>query len=67
MYNNKTEDIKQEEPKEKGGYDDWFVRHSHDNMVLKSNPEDMKLEVNTERYEGDYQSWFENHSKMTNK
>ena len=63
-------EIKQEDKKEKidkAGYDDWFVRHSHDNMVIKSKPEEMKMEVNTERYEGDYQSWFENHSKMTNK
>ena len=58
---------KKEEKNEKVGYDDWFVRHSHDNMVIKNKPEDNKMEVNTERYEGDYQSWFENHSKTSNK
>ena len=47
-------------------YDDWFKRHSKPNMIIQYKPE-VKKDENIVRYEGDYQTWFENHSKLTNK
>ena len=46
-------------------YDDWFKRHSKPNMIIQYKPE-VKKDENIVRYEGDYQTWFENHSKLTN-
>lgn len=34
-------------------------------MIINYKPEEVKME-NIPRYEGDYQTWFENHSKLTN-
>ena len=64
----KSDEVKQEtKDKGKGGYDDWFLRHSDNKMVVKANPENLQLQkVEYPRYEGDYQTWFENHSKLTN-
>ena len=46
-------------------YDDWFKRHSKPNMIIQYKPE-VKKDENIVRYEGDYQTWFENHSKLSN-
>ena len=50
----------------KGEYGDWFIRHSQDKMVIDYKPEKQEME-NIPRNEGDYATWFENHSKLTNK
>ena len=48
-------------------YDDWFNRHSKDKMVIEYKPTEIKLDENVTRCEVDYPTWFENHSKLTNK
>ena len=54
------------EEKNKGEYNDWFVKHSQDKMVIDYKPEKKKYDE-VSRCEIDYQTWFENHSKLTNK
>ena len=51
----------------KGDYGDWFTRHSQDKMVIDYKPPEKKLGENVIRNEIDYATWFENHSKLTNK
>ena len=48
-------------------YDDWFNRHSRDKMVIEYKRPAKKLDENVTRCEVDYPTWFENHSKLTNK
>ena len=58
--NNKKEETN------KGEYSDWFVKHSQDKMVIDYKPEEKKYDE-VARNEIDYATWFENHSKLTNK
>ena len=53
------------EQKHDDGYADWFLRHSKGKTVINIQKEEKK-EEKIERYEGDYQTWFENHSKLSN-
>ena len=48
-------------------YSDWFARHSKDKMVIEYKPKKGKIDENVTRCEIDYPTWFENHSKLTNK
>ena len=57
---------KEEQRHGDNAYDEWFIRHSKDNMIINYKPEEVKMDENIPRYEGDYQTWFENHSKLTN-
>ena len=59
-------EIPKEEGHSGGGYDEWFERHSRDKMVIDYKPV-KKSYGNPVRSEVDYATWFENHSKMTNK
>ena len=56
----------EEEHKTSGGYDEWFERHSRDKMFIDYKPQ-KKVYDNYARCEMDYATWFENHSKLTNK
>ena len=47
------------------GYADWFLRHSKEKVILNKKSEEIKTDFNAQRYEGDYQTWFDNHSKIT--
>ena len=51
----------------KGEYSDWFNRHSGDKLMIDYKPEPKKIDKNVTRCEVDYPTWFENHSKLTNK
>ena len=51
---------------EKIEYSDWFAKHSGDRMVIDYKQEKTEME-DIPRNEGDYATWFENHSKLTNK
>ena len=51
----------------KGEYSDWFNRHSGDKLIIDYKPEPKKIGENVTRCEVDYPTWFENHSKLTNK
>ena len=48
-------------------YSDWFNRHSGDKLVIDYKPEEKKNDENITRCEVDFPTWFENHSKITNK
>ena len=48
------------------GYDEWFTRHSKDKLVIDYKPKEEPFNKPF-RCEVDYDTWFENHSKMTNK
>ena len=50
----------------KGDYGEWFARHSGDKMVIEYKREQKKVE-GVPRCGIDYPTWFENHSKLTNK
>ena len=67
---NKTEnDI----PKEGKGeiklpeYNEWFLNHCKNNVVIANKDERKEPEYEVIRNEMDYATWFENHSKLTNK
>ena len=66
-----TEQKEQIEEIEHGGnkvpYSEWFTSHSKDRMVIEYKPEKGNIEENVTRSEVDYPTWFENHSKLTNK
>ena len=47
-------------------YNEWFDKHSKDRMVIEYKQEKIEME-NIERNEVDYEAWFKNHSKLTNK
>ena len=51
----------------KGEYSDWFNRHSGDKLIIDYKPEPKTIDENVTRCEVDYPTWFENHSKLTNK
>lgn len=56
--------IEQSEPKQEGkhdNYDDWFSRHSGNGLIISRKTEPIKIELNFERYQGDYETWFGNH------
>ena len=55
-----------EEAGEKFEYNEWFDKHSKDRMVIEYKQEKIEME-NIERNEVDYEAWFKNHSKLTNK
>ena len=44
-----------------GNYEDWFSRHSGNRLLIDNKQKLTKIELNFERYQGDYQTWFENH------
>ena len=48
-------------------YNDWFNRHSGDKLIIDFNREEKKIVENVTRCKDDYPTWFENHSKLTNK
>ena len=48
------------------GYDEWFVNHSRDKMIIDYKPVKHVYDKPA-RCEVDYATWFENHSKLTNK
>ena len=66
--NNKSGDnIKPDEniksnKKGKGGYDDWFTKHSMDKQAIDYKPEKEELDENLKRNEVGYNTWFNNHS-----
>ena len=58
------QNIEQSEPKQEGkhdNYDDWFSRHSGNGLIISRKTEPIKIELNFERYQGDYETWFGNH------
>ena len=58
------QNIEQSEPKQEGkhdNYDDWFSRHSGNRILIDNKPKLTKIELNFERYQGDYETWFGNH------
>ena len=76
MVISKSNDIKQQDEKiasqniEQSGhkqegkhdnYDDWFSRHSGNGLIISRKTEPIKIELNFERYQGDYETWFGNH------
>ena len=68
MVINKSKEVKQQQESSNNHYDEWFLRHSGNNLIIKAKPEDLITEeIKYPRYEGDYQTWFENHSKLSNK
>ena len=48
------------------GYDEWFERHSRDRLAIDYKPGKKVYDIPA-RCEEDYATWFENHSKLTNK
>ena len=59
-----SQNIEQSEPKQEGkhdNYDDWFSRHSGNGLIISRKTEPIKIELNFERYQGDYETWFGNH------
>ena len=68
-FNNHSEgsiDQNQSGEKREEGYDGWFARHSKDKLVIDYKKE-KRVYDSPVRCEVDYGTWFENHSKMTNK
>jgi hypothetical protein len=58
------QNIEQSEPKQEGkhdNYDDWFSRHSGNGLIISRKTDPIKIELNFERYQGDYETWFGNH------
>ena len=55
---NETKEVKRNN---EGNYEDWFSRHSGNRLLIDNKPKLTKIELNFERYQGDYQTWFENH------
>ena len=58
------QNIEQSESKQEGkhdNYDDWFSRHSGNGLIISRKTEPIKIELNFERYQGDYETWFGNH------
>ena len=59
-----SQNIEQSEHKQEGkhdNYDDWFSRHSGNGLIISRKTEPIKIELNFERYQGDYETWFGNH------
>ena len=61
---NETKEVKRNN---EGNYEDWFSRHSGNRLLIDNKPKLTKIELNFERYQGDYQTWFENHCQRIDK
>ena len=67
---NKSNEVRppeEEQREEKHGdnYGDWFIKHCK-GTIIENKPFEEKYDL-FERYQGDYQTWFDNHSKLSNK